>query len=124
MKLKRSPFSNQLVDGSGHKANTEELEKELAWLAGNYPSSPEMRDIFDALVERGIKPAGAHYEALILSNCDPQHGSVANVQAVLDEMRQTGVTLSGSTYGAVLKVTFPASILSCAYNNIGSRRPS
>ena len=94
------------IDVSRSQSSTEELERELEWLANNNPSSPEIHDMFDELVEkRGSQPTTMHYEALILSNCNPQQGSVEKVEAILDELGKANIPVSASLYGAVLKVS-------------------
>jgi hypothetical protein len=89
-----------------HKDSIEELERELMWLANNNPASPAIHDILTELLEeRGVALTSTHYEASVLSNCDPRMGSIERVQEILQEMKVAGVVIGGSVYAAVLKVS-------------------
>jgi hypothetical protein len=82
------------------------LEKELVWIAKNNPSPLEIQEILSILIdERQSQPTASHYEALILGNCDPEHGSIASVEIILEEMRDEGITIGASIYAAILKVS-------------------
>ena len=85
--------------------STEILERELQWYAKKAPSLPTIREILYILIEkRGVQPTAEHYEALILGNCDPEHGSVDKVEKILQEMKDEGITISAPIYNAILKV--------------------
>ena len=77
-------------------------------------NSPSVRRAYNLLrvltVHRSVKPTVAHYEALILSNCDAELGSAKAVRAVLHEMEREHIAIGTSIYEAVLKVdtTHPA----------------
>ncbi|RMD44193.1 hypothetical protein DV735_g1022, partial [Chaetothyriales sp. CBS 134920] len=82
-----------------------ELEKKFFRLANTNPRSRQIDDIFTELTtKRGIAPTSAHYEALILGNCDPRYGSVSRVQSVLATMQTRGVAITASVYQAALTV--------------------
>ena len=88
------------------KATTEALEEELRWIAHEMPHPKPIRNILEILVERRlVKPGPLHYEALILGNCNPEHGSAANVRDILQEMEQENMTIGAQIYHAVLKVS-------------------
>jgi hypothetical protein len=57
-------------------------------------------------VHRSVKPTVSHYEALILSNCDAELGSINTIKAVLQEMEREQLAIGTSIYEAVLKVDF------------------
>lgn len=87
------------------EATVEELDRELAWTMENYPSITRIEEMLSILIfERQCHPNPWHYEALILGNCDPEHGSVANVQNVLEEMKEAQIAIGATIYNAVLKV--------------------
>ncbi len=84
---------------------TENLERELMWVAQKAPSLSTIRDILSILIgQREVRPTPLHYEALILGNCDPEHGSVDSVAKTLREMKDEGITIGASIYNAVLSV--------------------
>ncbi|RMZ82520.1 hypothetical protein DV737_g1957, partial [Chaetothyriales sp. CBS 132003] len=98
-----SPASQPQISKS--QKTVEELEKELFWLANNNPTSKHIDDIFNELTTaRGVTPTSAHYEALVLRNCDPSHGSVDRIKDVLAAMRIKGVAITASVYQAALMV--------------------
>jgi len=87
------------------QAHTEDLEKELHWRAHHQPYPEAIHNILQVLVEdRLIKPKTLYYEALILSNCDAEHGSVDNVREILEQMEQEDLPMGAVIYLAVLKV--------------------
>jgi len=52
----------------------------------------------------GEPPSPRLYTALILANASPQHGSVQEVEGILGEMGEEGLSPDSSAYHAVLKV--------------------
>ncbi|RMZ82541.1 hypothetical protein DV736_g6635, partial [Chaetothyriales sp. CBS 134916] len=98
-----SPISRLYISKSQNVV--EELEKELFWLANNDPASKHIDEIFSELTTvRGVPPTSAHYEALVLRNCDPNHGSVDKVKDVLAAMQMKSVAITASVYQAALMV--------------------
>ena len=94
------------------KRTTQELERELQWVANNKPSLPVFQEILTILIKhRQIRPKAAYYEALILGNCDPEHGSLENVEALLVEMKDEGIMIGTPVHLAVLKVRLHLSLL-------------
>lgn len=84
---------------------TKELEKRLRQIAHHSPSVRSVSNLLRVLtVHRSIKPTASHYEALILSNCDAELGSISAVKAVLQEMEREHLAIGPSIYEAVLKV--------------------
>jgi len=84
---------------------TKELEKRLQQIAHHSPSVRSVGNLLRVLtVHRSVKPTVSHYEALILSNCDAELGSVNAVKAVLQEMEREHIAIGTSIYEAVLKV--------------------
>lgn len=84
--------------------NEEELYEELrrTSTAGDYP---RLREILRILIEdRGEKPNRRHYQASLLVNVSPQHGSAADIARILLEMEEAGITLDSAAYHAALKV--------------------
>ena len=63
--------------------------------------------------ERGEAPSARLYTALILANTHAEHGTVQQVEELLEEMVAEGVNPDSATYHAVLKVT----ILSVGLNS-------
>ena len=111
--IARAPYRKQLrADGTTSlhrvpraRTSTETLERELAWTAKNKPNKSDIRDILSILIqERGVQPSSRHYEALILENCHPQQGSIASLEAVLEEMKVSDVAKGAAIHSAVLKV--------------------
>jgi hypothetical protein len=86
---------------------TKELEKRLQQIAHHSPSVRSISNLLRVLtVHRSVKPTVSHYEALILSNCDAELGSINTVKAVLQEMEREQLAIGTSIYEAVLKVDF------------------
>ncbi|RMZ85005.1 hypothetical protein DV738_g293, partial [Chaetothyriales sp. CBS 135597] len=99
------PLSKALNASASRQQTVEELEKRFFRLANTRPGSRQIDEIFKELTTaRGITPTSAHYEALILRNCDPRHGSVSKVKEVLAAMQSRGVAITASTYQAALTV--------------------
>jgi hypothetical protein len=85
---------------------TETLQGELRWIARNTPHPAPIRNILKILVsERQVKPTPSDYEALILGQCFPEHGSAENVKIILEEMEREGVPMEPSVLYAVLTVS-------------------
>ncbi|KAI4095790.1 MAG: hypothetical protein LQ339_007153 [Xanthoria mediterranea] len=82
----------------------EELYEELrrASSAGDYPCTREVLKIL--IGERGVKPDRRHYQALLLANANPQHGSPGEVMDLVEEMEDSAITLDSAAYHAILKV--------------------
>jgi hypothetical protein len=86
---------------------TKVLEKRLQQIAHHSPSVRSVSNLLRVLtVHRSVKPTASHYEALILSNCDAELGSINAVKAVLQEMEREHLAIGTSIYEAVLKVNF------------------
>ena len=109
----RAPYRKQLrADGTTSpyripraQASIETLERELGWTARNKPNKSDIRDILGILIrERGVKPSSQHFEALILENGHPQQGSIASLEAVLEDMKDSDVAKGAAIHSAVLKV--------------------
>lgn len=84
--------------------NEEKLHEELR-RTSTAGDSPRLQEILRALIhDRGEKPNRRHYQALLLANISPQHGSAAEVVRVLLQMEEAGITLDSAAYHAVLKV--------------------
>ncbi|KAL8762124.1 MAG: hypothetical protein Q9184_001840, partial [Pyrenodesmia sp. 2 TL-2023] len=84
--------------------NEEKLHEELrrTSTAGDFP---RLQEILRVLIhDRGEKPSRRHYQALLLVNTSPQHGSAAEMVRVLLQMEEAGITLDSAAYHAVLKV--------------------
>ncbi|KAL9016924.1 MAG: hypothetical protein Q9185_005710 [Variospora sp. 1 TL-2023] len=91
--------------GYGDKElKSEELHERLrrVSIAGHYLRSQEIMK--ELIHNRGERPGRKHYQALLLANSSPQHGSAAEVCRVLLEMEEAGVTLDSAAYHAVLRV--------------------
>ena len=99
--------------------STENLERELMWVAHKAPALSTIQEILSILIgKREVQPTPLHYEALILGNCDPEHGSVDHVQKILREMKNESITLGAPIYNAVLKVRTVLPYSGCeAYNS-------
>ena len=54
--------------------------------------------------DRGERPDGRHYVAMILANADAENGSASEVEVLLKEMAAEGIALSSGAYHAILKV--------------------
>ncbi|KAI4286070.1 MAG: hypothetical protein L6R38_000187 [Xanthoria sp. 2 TBL-2021] len=84
--------------------NDEELYDELrrASSTGDYP---RIREVLRILIrERGVQPDRRHYQALLLANANPQHGSPVEVTRIIEEMEDSAITLDSAAYHAILKV--------------------
>ena len=78
----------------------EQLHKSC--IAGDYD---RVQKIVRILVrERGERPSTRLYTALVLANTHAEHGSVQQVEMLLEEMVAEGVNPDSATYHAVLKV--------------------
>jgi len=87
-----------------HEISDEQLHKQLRQVA-SFGKFEETYSRINQLVEhRGEEPALMHYEALILANCDVEHGSAAEVERLLDELEKSGLNADQSVYEAALKV--------------------
>ncbi|KAI4204330.1 MAG: hypothetical protein LQ348_001287 [Seirophora lacunosa] len=84
--------------------NSGELHEELqrTSIAGDYPRTRE--SLRELVQDRGERPGRTHYQALLLANTSPQHGSAAEVHRILLEMEEAGITLDSAAYHAVLRV--------------------
>ena len=80
----------------------EELRR--ASIRGNYLRVQEITEIL--VTERNEAPNARIYLALILANTSPQHGSLAGVKRLLEEMVEEGIVPDSATYHAVLKVIY------------------
>jgi hypothetical protein len=86
-------------------ASEDDLTIELGWVASNRASMHITRALWDYMrKERQIRPVVVHYEALVLANCDPIHGSISNVKDLLKEMTLAGIAIGGTIDAAVLQV--------------------
>ena len=84
---------------------TEPLERELMWVAYQASSLSTIQEILFILIgKRELRPTPLHYEALILGNCDPDHGSFENIPNILREMEEDNVTIGAPIYNAALRV--------------------
>jgi hypothetical protein len=84
------------------------LERELRYIAQVHPHPVAVQNILSILIERDhVKPRSSHYEAVILSQCHPELGSVDNVKATLQEMEREGMPFDPAILFAVLKVINP-----------------
>ena len=87
------------------QATTEDLEKKLRHHAHHEHSVDKVQYILQELVStRHVQPQGRHYEALILSNCEPQQGSVTSLRRALEEMEREKIGIDHLMLSAVLKV--------------------
>ena len=70
------------------------------------PSLPKIYEILDILIEKEKEqPKSLHYEAVILGNSDPEHGSIENVEQILEAMKHEGIAIGAPIYNAVLRVS-------------------
>lgn len=101
----RSPVPKELRSLRNSVSPSGRLEEELSWRAHHRPNLKMIYDILQRLVkEYHIKPTTVHYEALILANCDPMHGSIDAVKELLREMESERIAIGASTYHAALRV--------------------
>ncbi|KAL8942789.1 MAG: hypothetical protein Q9216_001474 [Gyalolechia sp. 2 TL-2023] len=82
----------------------EEIYEEMrrASTAGDYPRVREVLRII--IQDRGEKPNQRHFQASILANISPEHGSATNVIQILQEMEDESITLDSASYHAILRV--------------------
>ncbi|KAL8869947.1 MAG: hypothetical protein Q9174_003892 [Haloplaca sp. 1 TL-2023] len=52
----------------------------------------------------GDEPSQRHYQAMLLANVDPCHGSAAELAIILQQMESEGHTLDSAAYHAIIKV--------------------
>lgn len=89
---------------SSHSQDNALLFEELKRLSlkGSYV---RVQKLVDKLVrERDQKPSIRMFDALILANVDPRHGSSAEVAYLLQEMTDEGIVPDAATYHSILKV--------------------
>ena len=53
----------------------------------------------------GDEPSQRHYQAMLLANADPCHGSAAEVAIILQQMESEGHSLDSAAYHAIIKVS-------------------
>jgi hypothetical protein len=64
-----------------------------------------IQNILSLLINRDkVNPGTSYYEALILSNCHPELGSVENVKSILEEMGREEIPIAPSISFAIIKV--------------------
>ena len=118
---RRPDGSCNLVPQPWRQTPIHELERELKWRAHEKPSLPMIKEILTILIKhRHRRPNATYYEALILGNCDPEHGSLASVDDVLDEIDAEGVPISASVYHAILKVRIDHVLSLQIFTHLGS----
>ena len=96
---------HQLSGGARlHELTTEAAYEELrrAGYAGNYTRVQAL--VAMIVRERGEKPSPRLYLPLLLANTNTQHGSPAEVNSLLQEMKDEGFAPDLATYHAALKV--------------------
>jgi hypothetical protein len=64
------------------------------------------RIVYILLEHHGQAPSQHLYTALISANANAIHGSVQEVEEILQEMAEEGISLDSSTYHAILKVRY------------------
>ncbi|KAL9004319.1 MAG: hypothetical protein Q9188_002861 [Gyalolechia gomerana] len=81
----------------------EEIYAEMrrASTAGDYPRIREVLKIM--IQDRGEKPNRRHFQALLLANISPEHGSAAEVVRILQEMEDESIMLDSALYHAILR---------------------
>ena len=85
--------------------STEALQAELRWIVQTSVTPKSVENILKILVEqRKLRPTLDHYEALILSQCFPEYGSIESVKTILQEMEREDVPCGQSVLLAVLTV--------------------
>lgn len=86
------------------RTSTSDLERELLFSASRYPTSTRTRNLLaHILYDRKEKPTAIHYEALFLGNISPKYGSAENVQKLIEEMEQMGISMNINIYTAILR---------------------
>lgn len=102
LKLEPKGFKAKYGRNYGELAE-EEIYEEMrrASTAGDYPRVREALRIL--IQDRGEKPNQRHYQALILANTSPEHGSAAEIVRILQEMEEEGITLDSASYHAILR---------------------
>lgn len=99
-KRRDPPFYRAIRD-----ASIQDIEEKLADMARHDPNVDGIQFMLQELLEvRHIEPQARHYEALILSNCCPRHGSASALYPILTEMEGERIAIGASTLSAVLKV--------------------
>jgi hypothetical protein len=87
------------------EASDDDLTSDLEWTARNQASMHITRALWHYMrKKRHIRPVVVHYESLILANCDPSHGSISGVKALLKKMALAGIVVGGTIDAAVLQV--------------------
>lgn len=89
---------------SFEETSTASLEQELLYrVTHTAPSKTTINLLEHLLVDRGNAPNALHYEALILNNADPEHGSADNIRTIMTEMEEAGISFNINVYTAVFK---------------------
>ena len=100
---RRNPHFPYMSSSGDLPVNT--LYDRLRKLLGEEGKYEEIVELVEHLIlVRGEKPSLVHYDALITANSDAEHGSVDTVKALLNEMREEGISGNSSLYHNVLRV--------------------
>jgi len=95
-----NPEDERVLKQIPENAIWEELRK--ASLKGNFIRVQRIVRIL--VTSQGERPSPRLYTALILANTSPQYGSVQEVENILREMAEEGLSPDSAAYHAVLKV--------------------
>jgi hypothetical protein len=97
--------SKRLLEEIANLNPTPELERELFWVAHHEPDLPAVEALLVYLiVQRQLQPTAVHYEAAVVANCDPMHGSAEYAQTLAENARASGLQAASLLDTALLQV--------------------
>lgn len=81
-----------------------ETQLEQSTSRGRIDISKTVAILKELLQRHRVTPTTRHYKAYLLANIDRQYGSAKNVQSLLQEMAEQGITADSATLHAALEV--------------------
>ena len=98
-------FKNVHTGSHKNEAILSSLLQKLDRAAVKVPNAKATNKLLRKIIlDEHVRPEVSHYEALVLSNCDPKNGSVDMIEAVLQEMEEQEIEVGSAIYTACLKV--------------------
>lgn len=96
--------SRKFTDLQSQSIGDLEAQLEQSTSRGRIDVSRTVAILKELLQRHRVTPTTRHYKAYLLTNTDRQHGSAKNVQSLLQEMAEQGITADSATLHAALEV--------------------